>query len=157
MDTVTQINSNIYPNAIAALKVSMEDMNIVVASDNQMKESRHVMAKKRNGKKSEDGIKDPEVEAIWKNLGLGKIDISYACIGYTHDGRMVLLQDELISLLINYGFTIQPIMMFIDDFAENTREDDSAPIIMYSANTAQIMTEVEPLASAIKDSQQDGK
>ena len=82
---------------------------------------------------------------IWKNLGLGKIDISYACVGYTLDGRPVLSQDYFIDLLVNYGFNMSAIMLFIDDFAKHAKKDDISPIVMYSMNTARIMTEIKPI------------
>ena len=31
-----------------------------------------------------------EVDIIWKNLNNGKIDITYACVGYSMDGRPIL-------------------------------------------------------------------
>ena len=44
------------------------------------------------------------IDDIWKHMGLGHIDISYACVGYSMDGRPVLNHDEFVNLLINYGF-----------------------------------------------------
>ena len=140
MNIIDQINNHAYPNALAKLKVSMKEMSIehVGLIDNGVNE----MAVKKSSKNASSSA---EVDLIWKNLGLGKIDISYACIGYTLDGRPVLSQDELISLLINYGFTMLAIMPFIDDFAQQAKQNDKSPIIMYSVNTAKIMTEIEPI------------
>ena len=87
----------------------------------------------------------PEVDDIWKNLQSGKIDISYALAGYSYDGHPILNQDELVSLLINYGFSIQAVMPFIDEFAECAKDDPNGPIVMYSANSTRIVTEVEPI------------
>ena len=140
MDIIDQINNHVYPNALAKLKVSLKDMSIehVGLTDNGESE----MAAKKSSKNT---TSNAEVDLIWKNLGLGKIDISYACVGYTLNGRPVLSQDELINLLVNYGFNIQAIMLFIDDFAKNAEKDDTSPIVMYSVNTARIMTEIKPI------------
>ena len=140
MDIIDQINNHVYPNALAKLKVSLKDMSIehVGLTDNGESE----MAAKKSSKNTSSNA---EVDLIWKNLGLGKIDISYACVGYTLDGRPVLSQDYFIDLLINYGFNIQAIMLFIDDFAKNAEKDDTSPIVMYSVNTARIMTEIKPI------------
>lgn len=140
MDIIDQINNHAYPNALAKLKVSLKDMSIenIGLTDNGESE----MAARKSSKNASSNA---EVDLIWKNLGLGKIDISYACVGYTLNGRPVLSQDELINLLVNYGFNIQAIMLFIDDFAKNAEKDDTSPIVMYSVNTARIMTEIKPI------------
>ena len=140
MDIIDQINNHVYPNALAKLKVSLKDMSIehVGLTDNGESE----MAAKKSSK---NAMSNAEVDLIWKNLGLGKIDISYACVGYTLDGRPVLSQDYFIDLLINYGFNMSAIMLFIDDFAKHAKKDDTSPIVMYSMNTARIMTEIKPI------------
>ena len=86
------------------------------------------------------------IDAIWKHLGLGHIDISYACIGYSLDGRPVLNYDDFVNLLVNYGFSIQDTTAFIEDFAAHSLSDNKSPIVMYSANTSAIMTSIEPIA-----------
>ena len=140
MDIIDQINNHAYPNALAKLKVSMKDMSIEHVGLTGNGESE--MAAKKSGK---NASRNAEVDLIWKNLGLGKIDMSYACVGYTLDGRPVLSQDELISLLISYGFNMPAIMLFIDDFAKHAEKDGTSPIVMYSVNTARIMTEIKPI------------
>ena len=140
MDIIDQINNHAYPNALAKLKVSMKDMSIEHVGLTGNGESE--MAAKKSGKNASSNA---EVDMIWKNLGLGKIDMSYACVGYTLDGRPVLSQDELISLLISYGFNIPSIMLFIDDFAKHAEKDGTSPIVMYTVNTARIMTEIKPI------------
>ena len=140
MDIIDQINNHVYPNALAKLKVSMKDMSIEHVGLTGNGESE--MAAKKSGKNASSNA---EVDMIWKNLGLGKIDMSYACVGYTLDGRPVLSQDELISLLISYGFNMPAIMLFIDDFAKHAEKDGTSPIVIYSVNTARIMTEIKPI------------
>ena len=140
MDIIDQINNHVYPNALAKLKVSMKDMSIEHVGLTGNGESE--MAAKKSIK---NASRNAAVDLIWKNLGLGKIDMSYACVGYTLDGRPVLSQDELISLLISYGFNMPAIMLFIDDFAKHAEKDGTSPIVMYSVNTARIMTEIKPI------------
>ena len=140
MDIIDQINNHVYPNALAKLKVSLKDMSIEHVGLTGNGESE--MAAKKSIK---NASRNAEVDLIWKNLGLGKIDMSYACVGYTLDGRPVLSQDELISLLISYGFNMPAIMLFIDDFAKHAEKDGTSPIVMYSVNTARIMTEIKPI------------
>jgi len=141
MDTIQQINSRFFPNALAKLKVSVKDRSIENAElPNSIK-----APQMQKNKSLEDQKKLPEVDEIWRNLGLGKIDISYACCGYTLDGRPILNQDDFINLLINYGFTMQAIMPFIEDFAEQSMQLDTAPIVMYSANTAKILSDIGPI------------
>lgn len=141
MDTIQQINSSFFPNALAKLRVSVKDRSIEnVDLSNSIKTPQMQESKPLEGQK-----KLPEVDEIWRNLGLGKIDISYACCGYTLDGRPILNQDDFINLLINYGFTMQAIMPFIEDFAEQSMQLDTAPIVMYSANTAKILSDIGPI------------
>ena len=140
MDIIDQINNHVYPNALAKLKVSLKDMSVEHVGLTGNGESE--MAAKKSSK---NATSNAEVDFIWKNLGLGKIDISYACVGYTLDGRPVLSHDEFVNLLVNYGFNIQAIMLFIDDFAKHAEKDDTSPIVMYSVNTARIMTEIKPI------------
>ena len=141
MDTIQQINSRFFPNALAKLRVSVKDRSIEnIELPNSTK-----APQMQERKPLEDRKKLPEVDEIWRNLGLGKIDISYACCGYTLDGRPILNQDDFINLLINYGFTMQAIMPFIEDFAEQSMQLDTAPIVMYSVNTAKILSDIGPI------------
>lgn len=146
MDPAQQISEGIYPNALARLRVSLKDMSVEhlgSIEDSIGNAEGDNMATKKSSKKDE--LSNSKVDLMWKSLGLGKIDLSYACIGYTHDGRMVLNQDELVSLLINYGFMIQDVMSFIDDFAVQSAKDSKGPIVMYTVNTAAIMNDIEPI------------
>ena len=142
-----------FPNELGRVLVSVKDMSITPI------EARHAcigetMAKgQRKSKKTEKELKNEDtvpaadkkaVDDIWKHLGLGHIDLSYACVGYSMDGRPILNHDELVSLLVNYGFSIQDVLAFIEDFATNATEDMS-PIVMYTANTSAIMTEIKPI------------
>ena len=136
-----------YPNALAKLKVSMKDMSIINIGETD--KGAQQMAPRKNSKKHAQ-TKNPEVDEIWKNLGLGSIDLSYAACGYTLDGRLVLNQDELVSLLINYGFSMEAITSFIDDYAAHSKSNANSPIIMYTVNMARIMTDISPLQNEKK-------
>ena len=61
------------------------------------------------------------------------------------DGRPILNHDEFVNLLINYGFNVKDVLPFIDDFAENSAKDEKSPIVMFTANTSAIMTNIEPI------------
>lgn len=150
MNVVDQVNSRVYPNALAQLQVSVKDYSIKNMGT-LIDEADNMAAKKKDTDQNKGHIQkkthsNAEIDLIWKHLGLGNVDISYACCGYTLDGRPVLNQDELTNLLINYGFTMPSILEFIDDFAQQSITSANSPIIMYSANTAKIMTEIEPIA-----------
>ncbi len=140
-----------YPNALARLKISAKnfkicDVEIFDKKSSETEEGVEAMPRKKKPNGNVDNKEtQTEVDLIWKNLGLGNIDITYACCGYTLDGTPVLNQDDLINLLINYGFSMNSIMLFIDDYAQQAQKTKNSPIIMYSANTAKIMTEVEPI------------
>jgi len=152
MSIVDQLNNHVFPNALAHLQVSVKDYSVKSIEQIPQDEADTMAAKKTSSAKqsssneSSKQHKSAEVDLIWKHLGLGNIDISYACCGYTLDGRPILNQDELTNLLINYGFTMPSILEFIDDFAQQSIASANSPIIMYSANTAKIMTEIEPIA-----------
>lgn len=79
-------------------------------------------------------------------LNDGKIDIGYACIGYSLDGRPVLNYRNLMDLLVASGFTPVDAISFIDDFALNSKKAKTSPIIMTDVNTGKILTEVKKIA-----------
>lgn len=137
-------------DAFATIKVSMKDKT-VSRIDNRQDIEQLDMAKNSKNKKNANktsNLSKSSVDAIWKCLGLNKIDISYACIGYTTDGRPILDHSLLIDLLVQYGFFIDHVFDFIDDFIKQSSSDSSLPIIMYSSNAARIMSEIEPIASS---------
>ena len=89
-----------------------------------------------------------EVEAIdhiWEYLSDGDIDLKYATVGYGFNGRPILDHDIFVNLLINYGFTIGPILDFIDDFNEVSMEDEDFPLVMVNSHMSTIYGEVENL------------
>ena len=106
------------------------------------------MPRRGNSKKSSNTASKDEnkaIDSIWKHLGLGHIDISYACVGYSLDGRPILNYDDFMNLLVNYGFNMKDVVAFIDDFAKHAVEDIKSPIVMFTANTSAIMTNIKPI------------
>lgn len=144
-----------YPNEIGRVVVSPESMTIVPV-EVQEEMIGDIMAKERKRSKtskdssssediSKQDVDKKAVDAIWKHLGLGHIDISYACVGYSMDGRPILNHSEFVDLLVTYGFNIQDVLPFIEDFASHSVNDNKSPIVMYTANTSAIMTSIEPI------------
>ena len=58
------------------------------------------------------------IDSIWEYLNAGNIDLGYAIVGYAFNGRAILDHDIFVNLLINYGFKIDVVLAFIDDFNE---------------------------------------
>lgn len=121
-------------------------------SDNDGEES---SSSKKSKSKDEKKISEnkkmrskEEVEAIdhiWEHLSDGDIDLKYATVGYGFNGRPILDHDIFVNLLINYGFTIGPILDFIDDFNEVSMEDEDFPLVMVNSHMSTIYREVENL------------
>ena len=140
-------------NELGRIHVSVSSMSIVPVEvvesrigDAMAKESKHKRSKKTDESSTSMQNADKKaIDDIWKHLGLGHIDISYACVGYSMDGRPILNHDEFVNLLINYGFKIQDVLPFIDDFASHTYDDKKSPIVMFTSNTSAIMTSIEPI------------
>jgi hypothetical protein len=149
-----------YPNELGRVRISLKNMAICPV---EMTYVGDAMAKnkktgKNNGKNfsKKDSIDEEAsvvsqnadkkaIDDIWKHLGLGHIDISYACIGYSLDGRPILNHDDFVNLLVNYGFSINDIVPFIEDFASHSLKDNKSPIVMFTANASAIMTNIEPI------------
>ena len=109
-----------------------------------------IMAKrpKNSSKTSEvstSNVDEKAIDAIWKHMGLGHIDISYACVGYSMDGRPILNYDDFMNLLLTYGFGVNDVIAFIDDFANHSLEDKTSPIVMFTSNASAICTSIKPI------------
>ena len=143
MDNIEHNFIDCFPNALAKLHVSTKDdaVKLVEVYANEKGDDMPRKNKKDNG-----SSKYSSVESIWKNLGIGKIDISYACVGYTMDGRPVLDHSQFVDLLINYGYQVADALKFIDEFASYSEKEKTAPIIMTNINVSRICTEIEPIA-----------
>ena len=152
--TNNNIDMKDYPNALAHLKVYPQTQHIEfidIDTNNvdtyDVETEQNMAPRKKNTKSSKKGknIDNKSLEMMWKLMSMGKIDISYACVGYAFDGRPVLDYTAFIDLLINYGFYIDDVLTFIDDFSSCAKNDPKAPIVMTNINTARIMTEIKPL------------
>ena len=130
-------------------------------SDNNEEESSSSKSSKKSKSKDENKSSEnkkmrskEEVDAIdhiWEHLSDGDIDLKYATVGYGFNGRPILDHDIFVNLLINYGFTIGPILDFIDDFNEVSMEDEDFPLVMVNSHMSTIYKEVENLDKSEDD------
>lgn len=129
----------------------------------------------RNSSKSDDAkhhatsneeekeeIRSPEVDEyvddIWQQLSNSKIDLQYACVGYTFGThRAILDNDLLVTLLITYGYPINAVVAFIDDFLEASKEAEDAPILMTNSHVDRIYSDVKTLPHLDPDSKSKKK
>ena len=152
MTDIKHISGAVFSNEIGRVHASVKDMSIVPyeyenAGDIMAREKKQHKGKddKNSTKPINQNVDKKAIDDIWKHMGLGHIDISYAFIGYSMDGRPILNHDEFVNLLINYGFKVQDVLSFIDDFAAHSTHDYKSPIVMFSSNTSAIMTNIEPI------------
>ena len=89
---------------------------------------------------------------IWKNIDDGKIDLSYAVVGVTANGRQVYGYEELIRLLQCYGYPSLYAIVFVNNFQYAIDEDEKYkndktqnPIIMHTLQSWNIFNEVKKL------------
>lgn len=134
-----------YPNELGRVHMSINKMQVIPIEAEYVGDA---MARERRSKKDnsvQQNVDQKAIDDIWKHLGLGHIDISYACVGYSMDGRPILNHDEFVNLLINYGFKVTDVVPFIEEFAKHGEKDNKSPIVMFTANTSAIMTSIEPI------------
>jgi len=83
-----------------------------------------------------------QVKDIWKRIGTGEIDLSYACTYVTYsDYRPVYDEDVLTTLLLNYGYRIDSVLAFLDQFVKS----DVKPVVIMDERKAAVYAEVKPL------------
>ena len=136
-----------YPNVIAVQQVDMKTHlinNVTMMKDVKKEIEYNKMAnkKQRRGKKKIEDSQSSTIVDIWKNIGTGRIDLNYAVVGRSLDGQMIIDYDIFINLLMTYGYMIDDIMQFIDDFADKSTDVKNSPIIMINSHTARIMADV---------------
>ena len=135
--TITRLE---VPKAVA----NADYLTSLATSAEETKETKR--KKQLNSKKKKRSKEEVEaIDCIWRHLGDGSIDLKYATVGYSFDGRPILDHDVFVNLLINYGFTIDLILEFIDDFNEVSMEDDQFPIVMVNIHMQRIYDEVNHL------------
>ena len=89
------------------------------------------------------------IEDIWKRISSGDVNLYYATVGYGFNGRPVLDHDILVNLLINYGYKINDVMAFIDDFNDVSSEDDAFPMLMMNSHVHEIYEDVKHLDNSV--------
>jgi len=107
-----------------------------------------------------DPITARVIKDIWENLGNESINLKYAIVGYLSDGRPVIEHEIFVGLLVNYGYRIDHVLAFIDDFNNTSLEDkEHFPCIMLAASMHDIYSEVEHLKPSIYEELglEDGK
>ena len=172
-DFITTESKSQEPKPVAKMKVSVSGKSITklevprvivlpglspfsaaassISDDDGEESSSSKKTKSKDEKKTFENKKirsKEEVEAIdhiWEHLSDGDIDLKYATVGYGFNGRPILDHDIFVNLLINYGFTIGPILDFIDDFNEVSMEDEDFPLVMVNSHLSTIYGEVENL------------
>jgi hypothetical protein len=142
-------------NKLARINISVDDQSITNVELNNDNADNIVLQDKPLPINENEYIKEtamshgvkltPGTEKIWKYVALGKINMLYAQIGTSMDGRPILDHDLLSTVLVTYGFDIDNAIDFINDFAENSKDDNSAPIIMINSHMSDIMEMVEPI------------
>ena len=102
----------------------------------------HVHSKSSKNKSN----KLDNVLQIWNDINDGKVNLAYAIAGYTYGDRLPIFNSQdLTMLLIQYGYDLQTIKEFIQDFVDVHDKNPNTPIVMVSANLANIYTTVKPI------------
>ena len=131
------------PFSVAASSISDNDGE--ESSSSKKSKSKDEKKKTSENKKLRSKEEAEAIDHIWEHLSDGDIDLKYATVGYGFNGRPILDHDIFVNLLINYGFTIGPILDFIDDFNEVSMEDEDFPLVMVNSHMSTIYREVENL------------
>ena len=135
--------SGLSPFSAAASSISDNDGE--ESSFSKKTKSKDEKKKTSENKKIRSKEEVEAIDRIWEHLSDGDIDLKYATVGYGFNGRPILDHDIFVNLLINYGFTIGPILDFIDDFNEVSMEDEDFPLVMVNSHMSTIYQEVENL------------
>lgn len=91
-------------------------------------------------------IKSTGESLIWAALADGKIDMTYAIVGHAMpDDKVIIDYDVFVNLLINYGFEINSIILFIDRYVNLTTGKDGYPVFMINKMSKAIYDNVVPL------------
>lgn len=110
-----------------------------------------ISSRKPTSKKMQSTQLSEAAESIWQHLGAGDIDLHYATIGHSFSGRAIIDHDILVSLLINYGFAVEAIFEFINDFNRVSAEDATLPLVIVSAYATAICQDIRSLAAQAQD------
>lgn len=125
-------------DVLATLRVDLKSHSVQLLSSKRKPPS----TRKRASKKRTNAA----VDSIWSNIESGKVNLSYAYVGYTYDGRPVVEHELALDLLMQYGYTLDDAVAFMQEFGEVSTKGGSAPVVMLNINTSRMMSEVEPLS-----------
>lgn len=141
-----------FPNALAQLRIYPKKHEIKLVNVFTQKTVAQSELDNDNKKKpaKPKKLEASSVDSIWKNMGNGKIDISYACIGYSMDGRPILNHNDLLDMLVKYGYRYEDAVGFIEDYTSMDQPPGS-PIIMAGVNAAKIAVDIVPIAKPVTD------
>lgn len=110
--------------------------------EKQVSTTNHVHSKSSKNKSN----KLDKVLQIWNDINDGKVNLTYAIAGYTYGDRLPIFDSQdLTMLLIQYGYDLQTIKEFIQDFVDVHDKNPNTPIVMVSANLANIYLSVKPI------------
>lgn len=128
----------------------MKDNNMKDNSSRKKLASRNVKEKKvsttNHVQSKNKSNKLDKVLQIWNDINDGKVNLTYAIAGYTYGDRLPIFNSQdLTMLLIQYGYDLQSIKEFIQDFVDVHDKNPNTPIVMVSANLANIYLSVKPI------------
>lgn len=128
----------------------MKDNNMKDHSSRKKLASRNVKEKKvsttNHVQSKNKSNKLDKVLQIWNDINDGKVNLTYAIAGYTYGDRLPIFNSQdLTMLLIQYGYDLQTIKEFIQDFVDVHDKNPNTPIVMVSANLANIYLSVKPI------------
>ena len=128
----------------------MKDNNMKDNSSRKKLASRNVKEKKvsttNHVQSKNKSNKLDKVLQIWNDINDGKVNLTYAIAGYTYGDRLPIFNSQdLTMLLIQYGYDLQAIKEFIQDFVDVHDKNPNTPIVMVSANLANIYLSVKPI------------
>ena len=94
----------------------------------------------------EGEITEACIRHIWQAIEGDRILLGYAITGYDWaTGKPVYDYDVMVDLLINYGYRIGPILVFMDEFANSIWPDGTKRIVVNSSHRVDIHRDIEPL------------
>lgn len=143
-EPIAKMRISLEKKRITSVEVSARSSSSLNSAKDARSKTSRIVLKRKNDKDTIEVVED-----IWKRISSQDINLYYAVVGYGPNGRPVIDHDILVNLLINYGYHIDHILPFIDDFNAVSEEDDSFPMIMLNSYTYEIYENVKSLKSSI--------
>ena len=118
-----------------------EDIEGLIASDEGLKKAYE--KDQAYGEYAEKSIRH-----IWEGFETDKIFLFHARVGAEYTKMFPIYdQSHMVDLLINYGYRIDVILMFLDEFARSSWKSDGSPrILMTDSYKLDIYENVEKLS-----------